>query len=237
MKHNSAGAIKAVSFDAAGTLFHAFPSVGYHYALEAGRFGVRVDPKIIESRFRNVFNACGGLATLGNQSSEQAEKSWWRETVLTVFRGFQIPEKFDEFFEALYVRFSTKEPWRLFPDVISTLEACKRAGKILAVLSNWDSRLFRVLSELGILPYFCVVVISAKAGATKPHAQIFDRLKMELRLKSYEILHVGDNYVCDIEGAGAAGFLAVHLDRKSVESQNRKENVIHSLYELTDFVL
>ncbi len=236
MKNSVYSSVKAVSFDAAGTLFRAFPSVGYHYALEAKRFGVVVDPEIIEIRFRNVFNARGGLAALGEHSSEDAERKWWRETVLSVFKGFQTPEPFEDFFKALYVRFSSKEPWQLFPDVLGTLKKLKGMNKELAVVSNWDSRLFKVLKELGIHSYFRTVIISAQAGVTKPHAAIFNQLKRELSLEAEQILHVGDDYECDVEGARLVGFHAVYLDRESGSRPVQDGKTIASLDELPDLL-
>ncbi len=237
MKNLSYPSIKAVSFDAAGTLFRAFPSVGYHYALEAKRFGVVVDPEIVEIRFRNVFNARGGLAALGEHSSEEAERKWWRETVLSVFKGFQTPKPFEDFFKALYVRFSSKEPWQLFPDVLGTLKKLRGMNKELAVVSNWDSRLFNVLKELGIHSYFRTVIISAKAGATKPHAAIFNQLKRELSLEAGQILHVGDDYECDVEGAQAAGLRSIHLNRNTGYRSDQDEQVIRSLNDLPALLL
>lgn len=212
--------IQVVSFDAAGTLFHPSPSVGFHYADVAKSFGISADPDFLEARFRGIFRARGGLSSLEGKSSEARERAWWKETVSLVFKDMKMPSDIEPFFDALYHRFASKEAWALYPEVLPTLSALKKKGLTLAVLSNWDSRLFALLEALNVRSYFEEVIISARSGATKPHREIFDKFSKAVGCDQTEIMHVGDNFLCDVEGATQAGFHAVFLARgKPAEEQ------------------
>lgn len=227
--------INIISFDAAGTLFHPFPSVGFHYAAIARQFGLPADAEVLEARFRNVFHARGGLASLENRSSEAAERQWWKETVAMVFNDLGTLKDSAAFFEALYVRFASKEAWRVYPDVHPVLRQLHQKGFRLCVLSNWDSRLLTLLASLGLNSFFTAVVFSSRAGAAKPNRHIFNELVKMSAVRPQEILHVGDHFLCDVEGALAAGFSAVYLDRKG-QDEPWSGQTITSLDRLVELV-
>jgi len=52
-----------------------------------------------------------------------------------------------------------------------------------------------------------------EVGHHKPERQIFERAVQSLQVPPAEILHVGDSVAEDLEGAAAAGFQSVLLDR------------------------
>ena len=62
--------------------------------------------------------------------------------------------------------------WRLFPDVVDTLNALSRCR--LGVISNGSSvQQRRKLAAVGVLDRFAVVAVSEDVGVAKPHARIF----------------------------------------------------------------
>lgn len=83
-------------------------------------------------------------------------------------------------------------------------EACAtllRAGLRLAVVSNWDIGLARVLHTLELdVP----VVTSAEAGAAKPEPRIFELALQRIGARPDRAVHVGDS-ADDEEGARRAG--------------------------------
>ena len=88
-------------------------------------------------------------------------------------------------------------------------------GLALAVLSNWDERLPRLLEGLGLGERFATVVYSQAVGVEKPHPAIFEDLLERLELPAARVLHVGDSRRDDVEGARAVGMEALWLTRDS----------------------
>jgi putative hydrolase of the HAD superfamily len=103
--------------------------------------------------------------------------------------------------------------WHVPDDVLPALAALRRDGARLAVVSNWDSRLPRLLEGLGLAPFFDAIVVSCFEGIEKPEPELFRRALARLGAQPHETLHVGDLAELDVEGARAAGIDARLLDR------------------------
>ena len=103
--------------------------------------------------------------------------------------------------------------FRLFPDVLVTLEDLRAAGCALVAVSNWDCSLPDWLAPTGVLSLLDGVVSSAEVGAAKPDPAPFRRGLALAGVEAGAALHVGDSPVNDVEGARAAGVRAVLLAR------------------------
>lgn len=204
---------KVVFFDAGGTLFRPYPSVGAVYARVAAAHGVQVDADHVEKVFHEKWHERNGLATLAELSSEKIEREWWYALVRDVFGNLGAFHDFDAFFQELYDLFARAECWRLFDDAVPVLERLKRQGLRLAVISNWDHRLFSIVKRLGLSDYFEQVTASSVVGTAKPGKRIFDAALEGMRVSAREALHVGDSLEDDYHGASRAGLKAVLLDR------------------------
>lgn len=101
----------------------------------------------------------------------------------------------------------------LYSDVHDALERLRAAGYPLAVLSNWQCGLGHFCDELGVGSYFDHVVASAEVGHDKPSPGIFAEAAGRLGVPGEHILHVGDTVEDDLNGARAAGWHAVLIDR------------------------
>ena len=207
------GKPKAIFFDAGGTLFCPFPSVGDIYASTASRFGTSCDPQVLEQGFHSAWQRRGGLASLGSETSEAKERAWWYSLVREVFDGAEAMPDFDRFFEALYGSFEEKSSWEIYPDVWETLSLLRERGFIVGIVSNWDLRLPRLVRNLGLLDQFDFVLGSSHCGATKPHPEIFQEALRRARVRPQEAIHVGDSYEEDFLGAQPLGITAYLLDR------------------------
>jgi len=118
-----------------------------------------------------------------------------------------------EAFERLARHFRDPTSWALFDDVLPTLDRLSAGGLRLAVVSNWDSHLPRLLSDLGLFSRFGAVLVSAVEETGKPDPEIFRRACARLTVEPGEALHVGDSLREDYEGAIGAGLSALLLDR------------------------
>jgi len=201
--------IKAVSFDAAGTLIHLAEDVGTSYARVAARFGIQSEPARLGAAFKTVWKSTPPPFSPGPEENDPTEKHWWRRLVHAVFSrsGAQLPgqQEFEEFFEALYLHFEEPGTWVAEEEAIRVLESVASRFRCV-VLSNFDSRLRRILSDLGLLDPIEKVFLSCELRTSKPHPRIFLEVSRTLGIGPAEILHVGDDPVCDWEGAQAAGF-------------------------------
>jgi putative hydrolase of the HAD superfamily len=95
-----------------------------------------------------------------------------------------------------------------------TRDALDRIGRNfrIAVISNADGGIERVLSRCGIADCFESITDSAIVGVEKPRAEIFEAALKTMRARPDESLYVGDVYSVDYQGARGAGMEAVLLD-------------------------
>ena len=204
---------RAVFFDAGGTLFHPYPSVGEIYAEVAARHGCKVDPGSIEKKFREIWHGRNGMSLLVAHSGEKEERQWWHSVVHETFSCFTTFQDFESFFTELYDVFARPVSWQLYPEVHEVLEALKRRGKILGIVSNWDSRLFELCRGLEVERYFEFILASAVFGASKPNPKIFEEALRRSGFPPGQAVHIGDSLEDDIQGARLAGIKAVWLHR------------------------
>jgi len=207
--------IKAVFFDAAGTLMRTQARVGETYARIAAKHGKTVLPADLADRFRLCFAAAPRLAFPGaaEETVCALERKWWKDLVSEIFRPWAPFEAFEEYFTELFDYFASYEAWVLYPEALDTLHELKRRGLILDVISNFDSRLIGILAGLGIGLFFEHVFLSSRVGYAKPDARIFYTALRQHGLEPADVLHVGDSEVYDLQGAGQAGLRAVLIDR------------------------
>src|SRR5947207_15900477 len=99
---NRKSKIVVVFFDAGGTLFRPYPSVGEVYAATALRHGVPVSAEKVEKAFHAQWHARNGLSSLSAKSSDKIEREWWYRLVRDVFQNLKSFKNFDAFFEELY---------------------------------------------------------------------------------------------------------------------------------------
>ncbi len=103
--------------------------------------------------------------------------------------------------------------FRVYDDVIPTLENLAEMGIRVAVLSNWDHSLHKALRGQGIYDRFELVIASLEEGFEKPDPRMFERVTEFFGVKADEVMHVGDNPIDDFEGATQFGMRAVLIDR------------------------
>jgi putative hydrolase of the HAD superfamily len=206
----AAGTLRAVSFDAAGTLFHPVRSIGELYAEVAARHGIAVDAALLHDRFRAAFRAAPPLAFPPAAPAElrRREKEWWHAVVRQAFSGIAVAD-FDAYFDDLFAFFASADAWRADPDAAALLTRLRAADLRILVVSNFDARVRGVLSALGLAEWIDQVTISSEAGAAKPDPRIFATALAAAGLRAAEVLHVGDTAREDLAAARAAGLEVV----------------------------
>jgi putative hydrolase of the HAD superfamily len=222
--HASLPPLRAVSFDAGGTLLEVVEPVGATYARLARVAGFAVAANALEAGFRRAFAAAPALAAPAGSAAGllEFERAWWRALVDAALDHAlggtpqADPAARERFFAAAFAHYAQPGAWRLFPEVRSVLAELGRRGFALAVISNFDRRLHAVLAGLDLEGVFCATVASSEAGAAKPDPGIFHLARRRLGdPPPAQLLHVGDSLREDVHGARAAGWHAVWLDRSS----------------------
>lgn len=223
--------IKVIFLDAVGTLFDVRGSVGEAYAKIANQFGVKASPQLLNREFFNSFASATPMAFPGESLARipELEFEWWRQIAVQTFQKAGVFEQFSDFsqfFIALYDYFASVEPWFVYPDVKEALETWKQQDITLAVLSNFDSRIYPVLKALDLDSYFSSVTISTEVGAAKPDAKIFTTALDKHNCSAEDVLHIGDSFKADYQGAKSLGMKAIWLDRESEETDKRSQPAI-----------
>jgi putative hydrolase of the HAD superfamily len=200
--------IRAIVFDAVGTLIHPEPPAAVVYAQAGRRFGSRHDSATIAAAFAAAFrrqDAIDYAAAL--RTDEAREAARWRAIVAEVLDDVADPEAC---FRHLYEHFGAPAAWRTEPDAVSTLDALALRGYRVGIASNFDQRLRSVLApgKLRDLP----LIISAAIGWRKPAPAFFAEACRAVAAESREVLYVGDDLRNDMEGARDAGLAAILYD-------------------------
>lgn len=216
--------MRAVTFDATHTLFHAPRLVPIYLEVMRRHYGnasvraaelSRLLPMVWEEFACAATPAADRFTHHSFPGHVDGSRGFWSryaerlcEYLGLEFSPFAAAELFD--------RFGHAEAWEVYPDVEETLRDLKGRGLALAVISNWDERLPGLLEGLGLLRHFDAVVYSAECGVEKPHATIFRSCLERIGVAEPErVLHVGDSELEDVEGARAAGLKALRIDRRS----------------------
>jgi putative hydrolase of the HAD superfamily len=200
--------IRAIAFDAVGTLIHPAPPAWQVYGTVARQHGSLLTEDVIRSRFRAAFAEQEELDRQSDlRTSEERELRRWRTIVAQV-----LDDVIDASacFAALYEHFRRPDAWRVTPDAESLLQELKGRGIRLALASNYDERLRCVWHGLQALHAIDVLVISSEVGWRKPAPQFFTALCRELGVPPGDVAFIGDDPVNDVEGARCAG-LRAHL--------------------------
>ncbi len=192
--------VKAVTFDLAGTILFPHPSVGAVYASCAKKHGVDVPAAELEAAF-------GPALRSGSKTAKP--EVFWREVVERTF-GTRLPaSQADAVFKECWHAFGEAKAWRVVPGAISVLGALKFLGIKVAVLSNADARMRRVLEQKDLARHFDGIFLSEETGCAKPDAKAYAQAARGLGVALTALVHVGDSPVEDGEGPRDAGAVGV----------------------------
>lgn len=132
---------------------------------------------------------------------------------------------------------------KLRPEVPAVLEAIKRMGLKIGLISNVNSRgqVPTNLAEYRLSHYFDQVVLSSEYGRRKPDPAIFHHAARLAEVPTGRCVYVGDRIARDILGARRAGYrLAVQInhdyDHGETDDGATPDYVIDQMTELIDIL-
>lgn len=230
--------IEMVFFDVGETLLHPHPSFPELFATTAQARGHAVTPeRVAEVQGRLAPH----LVELASESgvekpslSAEGSLKFWKHLYRRLSGELGIDD--EDLVQELYDVFSSRASYRLFDDVVPTLDRLTSSGYRLGVVSNFEEWLEKMLVELEVGHLFEVTVISGVAGIEKPDPQIYEIALREADVTPDVALHVGDSPAMDVEPATAVGMRAVLLDRYGRYDGTGQGARIESLQELPELL-
>jgi putative hydrolase of the HAD superfamily len=201
--------IRAVSFDAVGTLIAPAAPVGRIYADTAARHGVIAGAEALDAAFPDALRLVRGRWVVPYGADEADARRFWTEVVRSCFAAAGVAVD-DTVAADCYDTFAAPPAWRVLPGTRAALADADAAGLPMAVISNFDRRLAPLLTGLGLGP-FVAVITSAEAGTAKPDPCLLHLAAARLGVPPQDVLHVGDSASEDggMCAAAGCGFLLV----------------------------
>ena len=157
----SFSSVKIISFDATGTLFDPFPSIGAIYAEVLQEQGIFHYEEELDMRFMAAFHQ--SREDTPKHVTEKSELKRWKNIVKAILEE----DYSDTVFEALWNRLGTGDSWKPKMRIRRTLNALAAEGYKLIITSNWDKRLIQVLKGTGTSGIFRIRVYLHRAGPRK----------------------------------------------------------------------
>lgn len=107
-----------------------------------------------------------------------------------------------------------------FPEAHAVLDELRRRGHALHLVSNNTEDLLRVVANLGWSGHFASITFSQEVGAEKPDPRIFRLALARARAEPPDVVHLGDSWESDVEGARAVGIAPIWVNRQGVRSRD-----------------
>jgi putative hydrolase of the HAD superfamily len=199
--------IRAVLFDAVGTLLLPREPVAETYRRLAEPLGSRLPAKEIAERFAAALQD----DALREETTEELERLRWRKTVAVSLPDL-APNVADMLFEQLWDYYATPQAWMLYEDVADAWQRLAALGLTLGIASNFDSRFDQVRGGHPPLDQVQWCFVSSQVGYRKPSPKFFAAIASCLQLRPHEIMLVGDDPRSDYQAALAAGWQAVLVE-------------------------
>jgi len=207
-----------VTFDCAQTLIKVDWQVG-KFAVECARHAKLDPPDLSGEIYASLFYARRSTFHLLNLTREPVViKQFWLQLGRDWLVQQQLEPELSEGLLEASEQLAYTIPSRLFelyPDVRPCLARLKALQIKLAVVSNWDISLHRVLKLFDLYDYFDLVIASLEEGVEKPDPKLFQIALNGLGISPAEAFHLGDDLVDDMQGAQATGMRVALIDRQT----------------------
>ncbi len=122
----------------------------------------------------------------------------------------------------------------LYPDTLAVLDALRRRGYRVGIITNGNSLLQnRKLDVTGLRLYTDITLVSGEEGVHKPHAELFRRAAARLCVAPENCIYVGDHPLNDIQGAQNAGMRPIFLNTRKLSEH---PSGVEELSDLTEIL-
>lgn len=224
-----------VTFDAAQTLVHVQWSPALLGEDIAERTSLVADAQWAGGKLSDLLRSRWPAYQCVNlERSETAGDAFWQQLLqdwlaLMNLGSQKLPEVEEACWNLLYG--PEQSYFSIYDDVLPCLDALSQQNIRVAVISNWDYSLHRILKMLRVHDHFELVVASLEEGPEKPDPALFALTLERLGASPSETWHVGDNPIDDLQGAENFGMTGILIDRSREDSTPKS---IRTLLELPD---
>jgi putative hydrolase of the HAD superfamily len=226
--------LRAIYFDAVGTLIHPQPGAGEVYFNVGRRHGSNLTCEQIGRRFRVAFKKQEAVdRRRGWQTDECREQQRWRDIVAEVLDDVRDPAAC---FAELYEHFAQARAWFCEPGIEMILDQLRAQRYQIGLASNYDHRLHAVLPGLKPLAAIDRLLISSEVGWRKPASEFFAAICDQADAAPDQVLYVGDDRINDYQGAIAAKLRAV-LVAPSTEPKTQNFAIIENITALPAWLM
>ena len=195
--------IRAVLFDAGGTLIHVD---GERVSRAAG---VPFDAAFFRRAEAAAVDAVRQFVRANPASTDAERLPLYLDTMLLSL-GFAAPEELRAAAGRVTAEHARANLWSRGADgAPETLAVLLRRGYRVAAISNADGRVRGLLEKAGFGKLLEFVLDSAEIGVEKPDPRIFHAATGRMGLSPAVCAYVGDIYEIDVVGAAGAGLVPV----------------------------
>ncbi len=203
--------VKAIGFDLFNTLITA-DAKAVTEAVERLIKSLRKSGFTFEEMpFKKTYRRCAmDFLEKTKEDGRETHNRFWVSAALQEL-GYPVEPDDGRIAEALDAYFSAFFDYcHLIPGTIEMLSELKGSYR-LGLLSNFTHAPAGrgLIMQLGLAPFFEVLLISGELGYRKPHASVFQHLVNAVGVDSTCLIYVGDNIEADINGALLAGIQPV----------------------------
>lgn len=201
--------VSAVIFDFYGTLARFADTGASNYETIFAAHGYQPERAILDSYFSRYDGVEHGVHSV----SEEAYEAWVRLRLRDLTSACGVPDPHvEDLVDAL--RSSDRGAMVPYPEAAPTLASLRASGLAIGVCSNWGWELDAFLDQVGLLELVDAGITSARAGARKPHPDIYGASVAALDVDPADVVFVGDSWEPDVRGPRRMGMTAVHVWRE-----------------------
>jgi len=181
-----------------------------------GRAGLRATPAALNEAegLTKIAIDRGDLEGVAWEVAGVASARSWGRYVGSMARlvGLAAP-RVPALLDSVWAEHRARNFWDLVPEGLApALEQARGAGARVAIVSNSEGQLDRLLTDVGLRGSIDLVVDSALVGFEKPDPRIFRFALDHFGVPAERALHLGDIYGTDVLGARAAGIRCALVD-------------------------
>lgn len=212
-----------VFFDFAGTLVEGVPCWEHPQIVACAECGVTVTPAQVKAAIWKVWGPLEGCAHVEASRDEVTYSRWIGGIERQILAGLGLSESaLDRAAQRVMELQIAPGSYRVYPDAWPALEALRRRGLRLGIVSNFAWRLSDLVDGLGVAGHFELILTSARVGYRKPRPEIFEHALAMAGVTPDRALYVGDDPACDEAGARAVGMHSLLIDRRRASRRDRR---------------
>ena len=175
------------------------------------KYGVRVAPETLKAADPRARRELDDRKVIGGTTD--ASRGWLFFDLILAHAGVAPSQGTAAALAELHTYHTASNLWEYVPDdVLPAIEALRRRGLRIVVVSNANGTLRAHLDRLDMSRRFDHVLDSADEGVEKPDPRFFEIALRRSGAVKDRTIHVGDLYYIDVIGARSAGLRAVLLD-------------------------